>query len=181
MRTNFRLFYLLYFFSFAVSIKVGAQSKDSSCHISIFSKDLSEDGTLMSSQNDELLLLIYEWKDTNAILNAPVLFDSFVLDTAERNRTFHVSLDKQKKYLLFLLELDDDNRTVEQLDPVIRIYRNTIVNLYDRKKYSDLEKYLGDEDLLGYILFDVKNEKSKQVEFKGRQSMDSYHYFLKLN
>lgn len=134
----------------------------------------------MSSKNDELLLLIYKKQEVDKILEAPVCISEFVLDTLKRENKIDNLQLSNNTYLILLFELDEE-RPVEQIDPVIRIFWSTILLLHSKKDRAGLMKYLHDNDLLGY--YEVKIDKqfmARELELNGRQNMDYFHYKLKL-
>jgi hypothetical protein len=140
--------------------------------------DLSEDMSLMSSKNDELLFLIYKAPVVGPLLDSPAFVKSFVLDTANRTKAFDINIDKDENYFLFLIEMDDD-RTTEQIDPVIRIYNRPVITIYQKQLYEDLYKYLGDNDLVGFL--DLKGSDSgKEYRIQGRQNLDPFNYLIQI-
>jgi hypothetical protein len=135
----------------------------------------------MSSKNDELLLLIYKKQNAGTILEAPVFISEFVLDTSVKEKKvtdLHLSTST---YLILLIELDEE-RPVEQIDPVIRVYWSTILLLHSKKNRTGLLKYLQDNDLVGYFELKMDNHfMEKEIELKGRLNIDPFHYKLKLS
>lgn len=151
---------IFYLFTLLLSNSYGYSQFDSTGFtLEIVAKDLSEDVSVMSSQNDELLILIYELSGEDSILNAPVFVSQFILDTSGREEKMDKLSFTKNRYQIFLIELDDD-RAVGQIDPVIRIYKNEILKHFKDKKYNLLQTYLGDNDLLGYseLTFQQKTE-----------------------
>ena len=157
-----------------------SQSIEVSCILHIHAVDLSEDMSTMSSKNDELLLIIYKKQKHGMILEAPVYISEFVLDTSLREKKMNDLQLPLSDYLILMIELDEE-RPVEQIDPVIRVYWENILLHHSKKDRTGLSKYLQDNDLLGYfeLTFD-KNFYEKEIELKARQSMDLFHYKWKL-
>jgi len=173
-----KAFFYLYLFLFPNSYCY-SQFDSTGFTLEIAAKDLSEDVSVMSSKNDELLILIYELSGEDSILNAPVFVSQFILDTSDRVEKIDKLSFTKNRYQIFLIELDDD-RTVEQIDPVIRIYNNEILRLFKDKKYNLLQTYFGNNDLLGYAELNFhEKDKPIEIECKGRLNLDSYYYTMK--
>ena len=144
--------------------------------LTVEAHNLSEDMTRISSMNDEILLLIYN-KDTSQ-LNTPVLSQRVDLDTANRKVVISESIISQSDhYILFVLEQDSDSG-VERIDPIIRIYYQEIIQAYEDKNYLEIEKYLGDDDLLGYVEFHSEPLKELKSQITGIYKMDRYDYSI---
>lgn len=155
----------------ASTLSVFAQSDSAKATLKIQALDLSENMSRLSTKDDEVIVLLYIQADSGKTLSAPVFQSEFVLDSAHKEKIFkELSLTKST-YLLFILERDDE-RTLEQIDPIFRVYYSEISKLFLKKDWLALEKYLGDSDLLFYTTL---NGSSTQ-EIKSRQNLDSYHY-----
>ena len=147
----------------------------------ISSDDLSEDMSRLSSKNDEILLLFYKISD-NPILDSPTHMEKFVFDKKEKNlkSIFIPNIDKTKKFILFLLEQDSET-PIEQLDSTIRINYKKLIEIFNDKDYMEIEKYLGDEDILGIKIIDFQNINSlKTINFQGVHRFDNYNYSIKI-
>ncbi|MEQ9167033.1 MAG: hypothetical protein RLO12_12315 [Fulvivirga sp.] len=151
-----------------------------SISIKISAINLSEDLSVISTKNDELLILIYELKDT-AALSEPVLQKQFNVDKSNPSRLIYWNNFNQsavKKYLLVLVERDSDVST-EQIEPVLRVHHKEINDAFRQKNYSEIEKYLGDEDILGFYEFSAKELSNNSfIKFKGTYKMDRYEYII---
>ncbi|MEO9483002.1 MAG: hypothetical protein ABJG47_06130 [Ekhidna sp.] len=152
-----------------------AQSDTSSVKIMVASTNLSEDLSVASSKNDELLLLIYEFSEKVDKLGEPVFIKSFDFREDRMNAIFDWTILKSKKenYLFFLIERDSDKSEL-QVDPVLRIHSESIIECFDNRDYLCIEKYLGDEDLLGYKRFSVPSEH----ELNGVYKLDRFNYTI---
>ena len=126
----------------------------------------------LSTQNDELILLIYE-NTQQPTLSSPLLAKTFVLSSSNREVNIPFNLSSKPEHLvIFLLEMDTD-KNIEQIEPVIRVHYEQMMK--DGLTYNDVSKYLGDDDILGYY----KGEWTKKklaVSFSGVQKMDRYDY-----
>ena len=147
--------------------------------VNIEAKDLSEDMNQMSTGNDEIIILIYDFSDS-INLNSPLVSKQLLLDKSNSNKTFRHNLDSAaysvSKLLVFLIESDTD-RSLETLEPVIRIHYKAIEKAYKNHDFNSIEKYLGDEDVLGVKTINNPDwNKGLQVHFKGIHKLDFYDY-----
>ena len=91
--------------------------------IDINAVDLSEDLNKLSTQNDELILLIYEVQDVNAILNALLYLSEFRLDAQTNQQQLTTGIQKHSDLELLILILErDTERPIKQIEPVLRIH-----------------------------------------------------------
>lgn len=141
--------------------------------LTVSSMDLSEDMSLSSTKNDELLLLIYKVENDSAVLNELTYDTAFVFDKNQRVMQLEWQGQENSKYLYFLLELDSDKTSV-QLDPILRVYYKEVLAAFNKRDYTGIEKYLGDEDVLVANYFTIPY----QEEHKGVYKADKYHYTL---
>ncbi len=139
----------------------------------VSSTDLSEDMSLSSTKNDELLLLIYKIENDTTPLRELVYDTAFVFDKDRRVIQLEWMGQENSKYLYFLLELDSDKTSV-QLDPVLRIYYKEVLAAFNKRDYTAIEKYLGDEDVLVANYFTIPHAE----DHKGVYKADKYHYSL---
>ncbi|UII28288.1 hypothetical protein LVD15_07635 [Fulvivirga maritima] len=80
--------------------------------------------------------------------------------------------------LLFFIEQDSET-PIPQIDAILRIHHTDLIDAFNRHSYTDIETYLGDEDLLSYKLIkDVNFSKPIQFSFSGRYKMDKYEYSI---
>ena len=145
--------------------------------------DLSEDMSRLSTKNDEILVLIYNYMDSLE-LNGPLVHKklTFARTGASKSFPWKVKEPLVTGKLLFLLIEQDSDIPVEQIDPVIRVYHHDLIEAYKAKDYGRIEKYLGDEDLLGVQVIN-KLEKGTQIEFRlrGVYKLDKYEYQVKIS
>ncbi|KXX70744.1 hypothetical protein [Flammeovirga sp. SJP92] len=142
--------------------------------LSISSSDLSEDFSILSSKNDELLFLVYEDKDD--VLDNPVLMKEFNFDSTQMDISFFHQLDLSKSYVYFLIELDS-RRNHLQIDPIIRLHYKKIAHCFRESDYLCVEEYLEDEDVLGIGTFKIPTAN----EIEGVYKIDSYKYKIKVD
>lgn len=159
-------------------ITVDSSQKRDSLRIKISAINLSEDLSVLSTKNDELLMLIYELMDSSKLTN-PVLLKQMKLDKSHRSKVIYWvgdSLIKTKKHLLVLLEIDSE-RSIEQIEPSVRVYHKEISDAFQMKNYNVIEKYLGDDDILGFKEFTISEIiENGEIKFIGVNKIDKYEY-----
>ncbi len=157
------------------------RSSKNDLNISINAIDLSEDMSLLSTKNDEVLILIYTFTNSG-VLDSPVLSKELVFD--KRIRLKEVEFSPNKNLLkdggLFFLIEKDSEATIEQLDPIIRIHYQKIIRAFESKDYLEIERYLGDDDLLGVQVIPELGNTPIQLKFSGTHKLDSYDYQITL-
>ncbi|MEL7148248.1 MAG: hypothetical protein AAFO69_17880 [Bacteroidota bacterium] len=133
--------------------------------------DLSEDMSIVSSGNDELILIAYY--DQSAPLGDPVLTRRVTLDQQNNSDTLSMVIAETKPLLMFLLE-QDTNKKLTAIEPILRVYTEQVIEAYNQMDYKIIEKYLNDDDILGVCSYDWSTETTI-VEFKSRHKLDKYH------
>ena len=154
-----------------------------SVFVNITSHDLSEDmSKILSTKNDELLVLIYEYQDST-ILEAPLFQEAFTVNATEKTHAFY--FDKAQtsigSNLLFLLVEQDFGRPIEQIDPVIRVQYQSLLQAFRARDYQQIKRLLGSEDLLGYHIINAYQPK-EIIRFKieGVHKLDFYDYTIEV-
>ncbi len=150
--------------------------------VNIRADNLSEDGTRISSQNDEIIFLAYLITDPAA---APVLLLSeyFVLDSANRVKTLHAApakMESENELCFVLIEMDSD-KNKEQVEPVVRVNLAAIRKAYETTDVETYGRLLGDDDLLGVSatkVFQVNRQTGTSFTVRGLHAFDSYSYEL---
>ena len=153
------------------------EQNNSSYKITIDCKNLSEDLT----HNDELLIMGYEYGITTN-LNKPILNKRLILDDDNMVKTFQWNTEINLFHgdiILILIEQDSDT-PIEQIDAILRIHSKSIIEAYESRNYTELEKYLGDEDLLGYKIINKNISESIEFSIEGVYKMDRYSYLIKI-
>lgn len=152
-----------------------AQPDTTTIKVTVSSSNLSEDLTIASSKSDELILLIYEFSDESEELNKPTLVRNFNLREGKMETSFDWKTANgiSQNYLLFLIEVDSDKSDL-QIDPILRIHHRRIIERFENRDYLGIEKYLGDEDLLGYRKFSVPSTH----QLRGVYKLDKFDYSI---
>lgn len=143
--------------------------------ITIKSSDLSEDMKYSFTRNDELLLLIYQFNDSNQTLENPLVIERFNFNDSIKEKTL-VKLNpklKNQKLICFLVEIDSEKTNFE-IDPVIRVYHKELINCLTQRNYTCIEQYIGDEDLLGASCIKIPSS----INFEGRHKLDKFKYSI---
>ena len=128
--------------------------------------NLSEDMSSLSTKNDEVFVFIYEYLDTNE-LKAPLVSKKLIFD--KNNPTHKLVFPKKDNLILFFIEEDSLRESVE-IEPIVRVYFKEVIKA---KSYHEIEKYLGEDDLLGTIFI---NKNTSTFTISGRSSIDKYEY-----
>lgn len=147
--------------------------------ISVEAINLSEDMSTLSSKNDELLVLIYDYRDSTK-LSKPLASEYFVLDSAHRKHELTFNSNPIENVLFLLLEVDS-NKSPDQIEKYFRRHFKEILQLFTEKNRVELEKHLDDEDLMGsrFINFN-EGESSVMFTFQGRYKLDKFHYRVEI-
>ena len=81
-----------------------------------------------------------------------------------------------KNLILFLIEMDTEKK-LEEIEPLLRKNYRELLKAYSTKNYSVIEKYLGDDDLLGIkVIPNFKNPET--IEWSDIYRMDRFSYEL---
>ncbi len=168
-------------FPFVLMIMAGGSAdsfaENDSCLLNIKAVDLTEDMSTLSTQNDEMLILLYAQADTLSPL-IPILSANHTFQ--KDSMTFSLGLPKPDEFsrLLLLLVEMDSYKADEQIDAVLRIHH---AEIYRRKREEDragIVKFLGDDDLIGFNIFDREQLQKCKLEFSlnGYFLLDKYEY-----
>jgi hypothetical protein len=155
-------------------------SNNDSISVTINAINLSEDMSTLSSKNDEMLLLVYDFSDTSK-LSSPLLADYFVLDSATRKKQVQFSsIEASHDVILVLAELDTD-KAPEQVEKLIRKNFFLIMDCLDKKDLIALQKYIGDDDIIGIkVIKEVDRTKGIDFSFQGRYKLDKFLYKIEV-
>jgi hypothetical protein len=157
----------------------GASLPTDSLKIQIEAINLSEDMSTLSSKNDELLLILYDYSDTSRLYH-PILSEFFILDTVHRTEEIHFfHSDVQHDVLLFIIEQDTD-RSPDQIELIVRKNFKQIMSLYRSRDLIPLQKIIGDDDIMGIKLLNGLTTKTK-FSFNGRYKLDKYSYVINVS
>lgn len=140
--------------------------------------DLSEDVSTLSTKNDEVLLFIYEIKDSSK-LGKSLFRKQLILDRTSRLKSIDFSFSKRlmNAELLFFLIEQDSEIPIEKIDRRVSNYYREIIAAFKAKKDLEIEKYLGDDDVLGVkTITELKEGQTLQFSFKGMHRLDRYNY-----
>ena len=144
--------------------------------------NLSEDMSRLSTKNDELLLLLYKMRPAET-LDKYIWNKQFVLDQSASKIQLSISkplLETSSTYLLVLIEQDSET-PLEQIDPIIRVHYNQLLKAYKNRNYREIEKFIGDEDILGIKTITYQAQGAAiELRFTGMQRLDQYDYLLKI-
>lgn len=140
---------------------------------------LSEDMSLLSSKNDELLILLYEWEDTGS-MQAPLAQWSLVMPARHPGfiKTLPMNPASEKSWVLLLLIEIDDDLSGEEIEALLRPNLRKLIAAFEDENYTALGQLLGDQDMLGYRIVPADETLPFQVTLTGRHKFDKYHYVI---
>lgn len=186
---------LLLFLSVCISVisfscttsKLTTDSKTSSLNklsdsisIIIQSTNLSEDMSTLSSNDDELALFLYSYKDS-AVSELPIFSTYFVLNKTKMSDTLYFNGIKKilhNDLILFLVEMDTEGK-IEFIEMQIRKNHNELIKACREKNYTTIEMHLNDNDILGVkVMKDFTRETT--IEISDIHRMDRYNYQITL-
>jgi hypothetical protein len=147
--------------------------------VSLTCRNLSENVT----GDDEILFFIYDHNDS-ATLSAPLFYQRIKMDNVNNKKQYSLKVNtliEAKNLILFLLEQDTD-RPILKIDSIPRTNYNALFQAHHGRNYSVIEKYLGDEDILGIkVLTSVKYTTPIAFTFQGIQKLDRYEYLISID
>jgi hypothetical protein len=142
--------------------------------ITVTSTNLSEN----MSGNDELLIICYPHHDSLA-LEEPLFRQKLRIDLKHLSREFKCKPGPNaanRPLLLFLIEQDAD-LPVPQIDSTLRVSHREIIKAYKSGTYTAIERYLGDEDILGAkVISNLNFSTATVIYFTGSYKLDKYEY-----
>jgi hypothetical protein len=151
-----------------------------SLQLTIQALNLSEDMSTLSSKNDEVLVLIYPFVDTTK-LPPPIAAEYFVLDSAHRKKIHRILFPSPEISLLFFLAEIDSDKTPAQVELLFRNNFKEIINCINKKDLIALQKYIGDDDLIGFkIISNGYQTKGISFTFQGRYKLDKFLYKIEV-
>lgn len=158
------------------------QPTQDSILVTIEALDISEDMSRFSSKNDEILVIIYEIGPKSP-LEKPLYSFKKVLSNSDKfiHGSFNVDSINHNSEVLFLLLEQDSETPLDQIDAIFRIHYKSIIEAFDNMDYLEIEKYLGNEDLMGYkVVKGIRRSAGFDFDFKGVYKLDKFHYRISL-
>ncbi|MCW5912934.1 MAG: hypothetical protein KIT62_17825 [Cyclobacteriaceae bacterium] len=157
----------------------GASGKVDSVFLEIRALDLTEDMSPLSSQNDEIVMLVY---DTGSSAGEIMLLlgGSFTVTKENNLRSIAAGnlTDFAGELTIVMLERDTDH-SVEQLDEMVRLHFGDLLKHYQRNGNFGIEKFIDDNDIVGIkTIASVQPNMTVNFDFKGIFKLDKYHYKL---
>jgi hypothetical protein len=149
-------------------------------HLILTAKDLSENVNRLSTQDDELILLVYTQGSAEQ-LPTIVFQEYFVLDSEQRVKEIRLGEEVRLKQEITLVLIEMDSKlSIQQVEPVVRLNLDAMLAFDQKSQPQGLQSLLGDDDLLGAIKLETADlhPHGKEIEFKGRRLFDSYHYVV---
>jgi hypothetical protein len=145
--------------------------------ITVKANDLSEN----MSGNDEILIICYLYRDSSK-LDTPLFRQRMTLDHKKMSLKFGCKWNTSfanQALLLFLIE-QDSALPISQIDSMVRVDHRAIIQEFNSRNYTGIEKYLGDEDVLGVkVIPKMDYTIANIISFRGRYKLDKYDYLVK--
>lgn len=143
--------------------------------ITITSDNLSEDMSVMSTKNDEIMFLIFPVEGENH--NTPLVSFTAVIDPEHASYQQEISLDTATgPFWVLLIEQDSENN-VSDIVKLLRDKMSELKGYHDAQSYKDIELIIGDDDVL-YIQQHKTINASTQIQINGIHKVDRYSYFI---
>jgi hypothetical protein len=162
----------------AKSIVATSKSFSGSLLVTVTGLNLSE----RMSGDDEILLLCYSYPDSIS-LGKPLFYRKLKVDAGSLSQQFDCAVQVSainNRMLLVLLEQDDET-PVPVIDSILRVSHQAIAKEVSARNYMGIEKYLGDEDVLGIkAIPGIDCGKENLFNFSGIYKADKYEYQLRL-
>jgi hypothetical protein len=147
----------------------------------INAENLSEDGTVLSTKNDEIVFLNYYVPDDTT--RSPITLDEnyYEFDSLRRVEHFYATLNgpyTNGNICMLVIEIDGE-RTQHYYDSLCTGKLLQIKNAVAANNQQYLEKIFGDDDLLGIKEVEMKripDNGSAILTFEGHQLFEKYKY-----
>ena len=152
---------------------------------SITAIDLSEDRSILSTKNDEIMISFFNFvtsSDTLWTIENDFYLSNLIFDSLTQTHILHQSLENQtpeNNWIICITEIDEDHsekQTHQKLKLLLLTEKHHAFT--SKSKVDDLIK---DNDFLGYILLDSKSHVTHlQRTIKGNDLLDPYTYTLEV-
>lgn len=163
---------------YQISCSVSKSTSDQNSpvnQITITSTNLSEDGTLLSSQEDELLLLLFNYPNDQPA--EQLALEPFTFSRTTRSYTFDIDIKySDTPKLIALIEIDS-SLSPSEIEQKLRQHCLSLIQASKMHDLKAIELLLGDEDLLGIKII-APNDRL--IKFNGTWRMDRYEYQINL-
>ncbi len=185
LRHNYLL--LLIFIVFSCSRKQAEKTQITSApqnagpSIEIVGINLSEDGSRLSSNNDELLVLIYEG-DNYATKSNPMFMTYIILDADKRKATVDIDSSLFEKDIIFTLIEIDTEKDISDIASLVSQNLSKLLVAHQNQDRIAENKILGDDDLLEIKQISKENlNKSYSFKIRGVHKIDRFEYHIKIS
>jgi hypothetical protein len=158
------------------------QNTPDSIKLIIRAIDLTEDMSSLSSNNDELNILVYEVIDS--LKRVSLKYSSSFTLTKQSNikqlSYFNTDNLSGKIYSIVLIERDTDQSTNE-IEKMISSRYFEIASYYFKKGNFGIEEFIGDNDIIGIkSIHEMDRSETVDFGFRGFFKLDKYEYRLTL-
>ena len=132
----------------------------------------------LSTQNDELLLILYRIENENQFTN-PLVLKRITLDNENRKKTFNTYSPHKLSYTSYrfvLIEMDS-GVAVTEIDRIVQKNYDGITQSFQTKDYAVLKNILGDDDVLGVLNID---KLPFLFNCSGSHRLDRYEFYIEI-
>jgi hypothetical protein len=184
------LFLFLFFFSSCINqhgiakhslaLPLSGNQISDTTELIIRSTNLSEDMSTLSSNDDEVMLLLYNFNDS--LITAPPVLSTYFVLTKKRNADtlYSSELNKHKNMILFLLEIDS-NKTLAEIETLVSAHYKDLISASLSKNYPVIQRCIGDDDILGIReVSGYEPSQNLEIIFSDIYRMDRYDYSVTL-
>lgn len=182
----YSLFLLILLFSCSRKQSRNIVLEDSSLSLGpileIIGENLSEDASRLSSNNDEILLLIYGFPLING--TSSVLFSEyFILDNEKKKASFDV--DKklfEGETVLFVMAEVDSDISVDKIETTITQNLDSLFDSFKNLDRATQSKIIGDDDILVMREIPIQNTSPNfTFTVEGVHKIDRFRYLIKIS
>ena len=160
----------------AGKVQTDLASKYDEPTIEIVGINLSEDGSRLSSNNDELLVMIYE-NGNNSVVSDPMFMTYIILDADKRKATVEIDSSLFEKDIIFVLIEVDTEKEISDIASVVGKNLSILMEAHQNQDRIAVNEILGDDDLLGIRKISTQ-EFNSQFSFtiSGVHKIDRFEY-----
>jgi len=127
------------------------------------------------SGKDELIVLGYTYCDS--VLAAPLFAHKFYFSPQTGSRHFKFTWSDTSTPLLIVLLEEDSDTPIDSLDSLVRLHHVALRKAFSASQYLVIEKYLGDDDVLGIkTISSIHCQDPTVLTFAGLYKLDKYEY-----
>ena len=161
-------------------VQANSASKFDKPTIEIVGINLSEDGSRLSSNNDELLVMIYK-NGNNSIVSDSMFMTYIILDADKRKATVEIDSSLFEKDIIFVLIEVDTEKEISDIASVVGKNLPTLIDAHKNQNRIEVNEILGDDDLLGIRKISTQEFNSPfSFTISGVHKIDRFEYEINI-